>query len=150
MTAAPRATGRGRGVGPRVSTSNLEVRNIPRMGCWSRGRPDACVRLLIAGNAPPRPGRPLSSTRSRSETQRPLATSRLAPRTLEAGGRGVTRDVAFCFDSPPPLSPYIRLRWAFALAQVDRGVGSGRLAAAAVGELEGRGRLGRVSAPRRW
>ena len=93
---------------------------------------------------------PAVARSSRAETQRPLTTSRLAPRALEAGGRGVARDVAFRVDSPPPSPPiYKTSPGARTLTSGPRRrareVGSGGGA-----ELEGRGRLGRVSAPRRW
>ena len=83
-----------------------------------------------------------------AETHRPLATSRLAPSALEAGGRGVARDVTFRFDSPPPSQPIYKTS-----PGVHTRTSGPRRRAREVGggeEFEGRGRLGRVSAPRRW
>lgn len=64
---------------------------------WTAGR------LCPPPHRGERSPRPASS--SQAGSHQPVATSRSAPDALEAGGRGVTRDVASRFDSPPPSPP---------------------------------------------
>ena len=129
LITAPPAAGRvgaEPGVGPRVSTSNPEARNILRMGWRSRERTDACVRLPVGVSAPR--GRHAARKLEASGPSQPPARSRTLWRPVGGASPVTSHPVSIL---RPLLRPYIRLLRAFALAQVNEGVGRGRSAAVA-------------------
>lgn len=90
----------GPGASLRVSISNPEPRSIRRTGWRSRDDPTPLPACPLR-RALPEAGPSLSTRRSHAGRPRPVPTSRRASHAAAAGGRGVVRDVASRFDSPP-------------------------------------------------
>ena len=88
MTAAPRATGWGRGVGPRVSTSNLEVRTVQERGA---GQEDGRTPVSASSSRGALPRGQTSRFRTFLASGNPAALSDLSPGPARSRGRWAGR-----------------------------------------------------------